>query len=156
MGVVGTEYADWNNSRTKIKLGQEGGGFRGALLAPNHLCLQKSGPRALVRVAVSTCSPAAGRPEEQEGSVWLGRPSQGPVPRGCWGSSEKRPRARLAGRMQKGISRKAAQWCCCAVFRARGIRPEKGGKTKTAFLVVGTACRKGQEWTKSWPMHQLC
>lgn len=28
MGVVGTEYADWNDSRTTIKLGQEGGGFQ--------------------------------------------------------------------------------------------------------------------------------
>lgn len=26
--MVGTEYADWNDSRPKIKLGQEGGGFQ--------------------------------------------------------------------------------------------------------------------------------
>lgn len=39
MGVVGTQYADWNDSRTKIKLGQEGGGFWRVLLGPNHLRL---------------------------------------------------------------------------------------------------------------------
>lgn len=74
MGVVGTEYVDWNDSRTKIKLGQEGGGCRGAPLAPNHLCLRKSGPRASVRVAVSTPSPAAWTPKGQEAPPWGGHP----------------------------------------------------------------------------------
>lgn len=34
MGMVGTKSADWSDSRIKIKLGQEGGGFQGALLSP--------------------------------------------------------------------------------------------------------------------------
>lgn len=43
--MVGTESADWNDSRTKIKQGQEGGGFRGALLSPKSpsSLLQESG-----------------------------------------------------------------------------------------------------------------
>ena len=55
-------------------LGQEGGGCQGALLAPNHFCLQKSGTQASVRVAVSTPSPAAWTPEGQEAPPWGDHP----------------------------------------------------------------------------------
>ena len=111
MGVVGTKYVDWNDSRTKIKLGQEGGGCQGAPLAPNHLCLRKSGTQASVRVAVSTPSPAAWTPEGQEAPPWGGHPKDQCL-QAVRAALRRGPEPAWPGEWPSGVSRKATQECC--------------------------------------------
>lgn len=112
MGVVGTEYADWNEARTKIKLGQEGGGFRRVLLSPDrlHLFYRNQGLRPLPRY----CEPL--RPL-QLGVQMRGRPQSG------WGDKDQGHQAAweaqrrglepgLVGRMPIRDIKDSFRWCC--------------------------------------------